>query len=540
MEQNPKPPLQADYELRKRIEEYYLPAQLIEAILQRGQIPETTEENYIGIGFIDIADYSYLSKFLTPKENQILLNGLYTAFQSVLLRRGGYLNKIEGDSMMFHFGGSLDQKMNGLELEKQLKIIARELFYSCIEMQRVCALFNQANDRFLDTGATDGSRKALQDAFAIIEALRSKGELSDSFNAFFQIKIRIGASIGEVTVGNFGPAGAKQWDVIGVPVILAKRMETTAPVGGVRISEDFYKILDTYGIVDDYCRRLRKEASLLSSPYRDIRNDEVFSYSQVNIKEKKNASFRSYSVQVNANLPVNIADQMDSLLGQGEPGADRILELIQYYRGNRYVINSLENRMKLKGVKLRKLDLLQFMFPKRYREVMDDNQYRSPRDVEGDLSLQFSLYILLEKMGTYQDIVKSEAQDEEVNPSFYSYEETMERERFAIIEQYKKQEFHMVQRSYFFNVVFPLVFASIKNSILEYQKNLAESIEVQDLEALDDFEDEDLEIEELDDAHAELIPVDPQAEQEDLGDDAIPDAEEISDDEMVIDVEMLD
>jgi adenylate cyclase len=130
-----------------------------------------------------------------------------------------------------------------------------------------------------------------------------KGELLDSFNAFFQIRIRIGASIGEVNVGNFGPAGAKQWDVIGEPVIIAKRMETTAPVGGVRISEDFYKILDSYGIVKDYCKRLQKEAVGYNSPYRDIDPDEVFSYSNVNIKEKKNAKFHSYSVQVNANLP---------------------------------------------------------------------------------------------------------------------------------------------------------------------------------------------------------------------------------------------
>jgi adenylate cyclase len=415
MEQEHKSPPSEDYELRKQIEEYYLPAQLIEAILQRGQIPETTEETYIGIGFIDIADYSYLSKFLSPKENQILLNGLYTAFQSVLLRRGGYLNKIEGDSMMFHFGGSLDRKMDGLELEKQIRVIAKELFYSCIEMQRVCSLFNKANESFMKYSDVEGDEDdetrrtaltALQDAFKIIEALRSKGELLDSFNAFFQIRIRIGASIGEVNVGNFGPAGAKQWDVIGEPVIIAKRMETTAPVGGVRISEDFYKILDSYGIVKDYCKRLQKEAVGYNSPYRDIDPDEVFSYSNVNIKEKKNAKFHSYSVQVNANLPNEIADQVESLLLQSEPGAERILELIQYYRGNRYVINAIENRMKMKGVRIRKLDLLQFIFPKRYREFMESNEYTSPREMEGELNVKFSLYILLQKMGTYQDIIK--------------------------------------------------------------------------------------------------------------------------------------
>lgn len=494
MEQERKNTDTADFELRKEIEEYYLPAQLIDAILQRGKIPEVTEETHIGIGFIDIADYTYLSKFLTPKENQMLLNGLYTAFQSVLLRRGGYLNKIEGDSMMFHFGGSLDPKMKGLELEKQIKLIAKELFYSCIEMQRVCSLFNQANDKFLDAGATDKARQALKDAFAIIEALRAKGELSDSFNAFFQIRIRIGASIGEVTVGNFGPDGAKQWDVIGLPVILAKRMETTAPVGGVRISEDFYKILDTYGYVDSYCNRIRKEAQLLNSAYRDIRDDEVFLFSNVNIKEKKNAQFRSYSVQVNPNLPTSIADQVESLLLMSEPGAERILELIQYYRGNRYVINAIENRLKLKGVKIRKTDLLQFIFPKKYRELMEKNGQQSPREFENELSVHFSLYILLDKMGTYQDIVKQNPEYERSEEPFRSYGETMKEERSVIIENYKKREFHMVQRAYFYNVVFPLVFSSLKNSILEYQMSQVEELEEQELEQLDAA----LEIEDLD------------------------------------------
>jgi adenylate cyclase len=498
MEQENNPMQTGDYELRKKIEEYYLPAQLIEAILQRGQIPETTEETYIGIGFIDIADYSYLSKFLTPKENQILLNGLYTAFQSVLLRRGGYLNKIEGDSMMFHFGGSLDRKMDGLELEKQIKLIAKELFYSCIEMQRVCALFNQASESFMNAGSLESdqdekstreAKKALTDAFAIIEALRSKGELLDSFNAFFQIRIRIGASMGEVTVGNFGPSGAKQWDVIGEPVIIAKRMETTAPVGGVRISEEFYQILDKYRIVESYCTRLRAEAKAYNSPYRDISNDEVFSYSNVNIKEKKNAKFHSYSVQVNANLPINIADQVESLLLQSEPGAERILELIQYYRGNRYVINAIENRMKLKGVKIRKLDLLQFIFPKKYREFMERNEYTSPREFEDELNYKFSLFILLEKMGTYQDIVKQNPELERSDEPFNTYEGTMKNERHQIIENYKKREFHMVQRAYFFNVVFPLVFASIRNSILEYQASLLQEAEIEELEILEDDDD---------------------------------------------------
>ena len=92
-------------ELRRQIEEYYLPRQLVDAILDLGAIPESSVETHVGIGFLDIADYSFISKFLSPQENQVVLNGLFSALAWVLRRHGGYLNKIEGDSFMFISGG---------------------------------------------------------------------------------------------------------------------------------------------------------------------------------------------------------------------------------------------------------------------------------------------------------------------------------------------------------------------------------------------------------------------------------------------------
>lgn len=135
--------------IRKQIENYYLPKQLVEAIVENGSIPEESEQCVVGIGFIDIADYSFLSKFLTPMENQIVLNGLYASFSWVLQQHGGYLNKIEGDSLMFHYGGNIDPKIRDLDSDEAEKYIAQELFYTCIHMQRVAFLFNDANDSFL-------------------------------------------------------------------------------------------------------------------------------------------------------------------------------------------------------------------------------------------------------------------------------------------------------------------------------------------------------------------------------------------------------
>src|SRR5574344_808452 len=101
----------ADQDLIQTIEEFYLPRHLVQAIYDIGHIPADSKEAQVCVGFIDIADYTHLSKYLSPKENQILLNGLYTAFQIVLERHGGFLNKIEGDSMMFQFDDILDKKL---------------------------------------------------------------------------------------------------------------------------------------------------------------------------------------------------------------------------------------------------------------------------------------------------------------------------------------------------------------------------------------------------------------------------------------------
>ena len=122
------------------IEEFYLPRHLVKAIYEIGHIPDDSREAKVGVGFIDIADYTHLSKFLSPKENQILLNGLYTSFLIVLERHGGFLNKIEGDSMMFQFDDVLDRKIATLPDDERIAYIARELFYTCVEMQRICKL----------------------------------------------------------------------------------------------------------------------------------------------------------------------------------------------------------------------------------------------------------------------------------------------------------------------------------------------------------------------------------------------------------------
>lgn len=461
---------------RKRIEEFYLPKQLVNAIIEWGEIPNSTREEYVGIGFIDIADYTFLSKFLSPNENQTVLNGLYAAFNFVLNRHGGYLNKIEGDSLMFHFGGTLDPKVRDLSREEQERHIARELFMTCVEMQRVAFLFNQANDRFL-YNEEKGTREAVKRAFDIIRTLRTSNELSPSINAFFQIRIRIGANIGEVTVGNFGPEGAKQWDVIGVPVIKAKRMESTAPVGGFRISEELYNILKKSGTVDEYYRRFKREAEALFGSFKHITMDELFRFGEVTLKDKRNAMFNTYSVQVNPGLPEAIMNQVDLLIDKGQEGTARILDMLRYYRGNRFVINGLESVFQRRGINLRKSDLLRIVSRSLYERVLVE-QSGDEDQAAKVVQKKYSLFNLFELLGQLQDTVKLDQLPERPEFEFSSYDQHLDSIREWMEYENTYREKRVYQRTYFYNYIFPMFFYSIQSCIYEYQQQSAELIEL--------------------------------------------------------------
>jgi len=442
----------------------------VETSTKRNSRLDASEVSLVGVAFLDIADYTYLSQFLSPQENQDVLNGLYTAFAGVLNRHGGYLNKIEGDSLMFHYGGSIDPNVRGLSEAQAERYIARELFNSCVEMQRVSAQFNGANEGFLSQGVSSDARESLRKAFEIVSNLRSS-ELARSMAAVFQIRIRIGANIGRVTIGNFGPDGAKQVDVIGTAVIDAKRMESTAPVGGLRISETLYNTLVETHVAQEYFARFRREAEIYNSYYKSISQDELYKFSEVLLKDKRGATFRTYSVQVTPNLPESVADQVKSLIDMGASGAERVIKLIQYYRGNQYVMNAIEDTFRDRSINivLRKRFILETMYPLQFK-ALEQQFDGNVAQIAEHVDQHFSLYELLDKLGRFQDIVKEKADWESIEADFSDYESYMGARERDIRGRYEVSKKHMIQRAYFFNVVFPLVFESIRSSILEYQQ----------------------------------------------------------------------
>ncbi|MDC7219806.1 MAG: adenylate/guanylate cyclase domain-containing protein [Spirochaetales bacterium] len=448
-------------EFLQKAESYYSHRQLIDFLLAKGAVPQQPVESTVGIGFLDIVNYSYLSKWLSPQENQLILNGLYSAFAHVIKKNGGFLNKVEGDSLMFHFGGNIDPQTESKSPNELNRYLAGNLFHTCVEVQRTCQLFNEASKDFLDQGCDEKTRESIEGAFSIISNLRMNLAMASGVNARFQIQIRVGASIGTVCMGNFGPHGKKQWDVIGEPVIEGRRMEMSAPVGGLRISEKLYKLLDKNGVVQKYYEDFRSRALEVGGKYCVIRQDELFAFREVVIKNKKGARFKSYSVQVLSDLPENIAHKIISFLELGEEGADEILELLQYFRGNRLVVEAVEEALEEKGIFLNKEELLKIISPRKYDQ---------PSLYNKALTAKISLFKIFSLLGAYQDRIDKDLKTSAARHSAGSGEGNyLARKREEIMADYKYYEKRYRFKVYFDRVTFPLVFRSIKSDILAFQ-----------------------------------------------------------------------
>jgi len=500
-----------ELKIRKSIEDYYLPKQLVDAIIELGAIPENSIETNIGVAFLDIADYSYVSKFLSPMENQSVLNGLYSCFNWVLKKRLGYLNKIEGDSIMFQFGGLTDPVTRHMEEKSAIRHIAKELFYTCVELQKVCFLFNQADSSFFNADMDQETKDAIQIAYNIIGNLRSNSDFFNAINALFQLRIRIGANVGEVTIGNFGPAGAKQWDIIGLPVIEAKRMESTAPIGGLRISKKFFDILMEIGVIENYFNQFKKEAQLSMGYFKDITVDELFLYKKVLLKDKKNAIFESYSVQVSPSLPEVLSDQVKLLLFKGEEGIDKILELLEYYRGNKFVINAIESVFIQKGVNLRKEEILKIMYPAKYKLFLNKLE-RNEELVKKFINLTYSLFDLFDKLGKYQDKVNSLPGYGKSDVSVYIKENNPSDIGESVISYFKQKKLAIYYRTYFYDMIYPSIFITIRSSLIEYINKIQETDVTDDMELFGELE----ELEALDSVAEDHDPFDDTEELESL------------------------
>ena len=153
---------------------------------------------------------------------------------------------------------------------------------------------------------------------------------------------------------------------------------------------------------------------------------------------------------------------------KGELGADRIIEFLQYYRGNKFVIEAIEDAFASCEVILRSDYILKTLYPKKYGAYL--KKLNGDREkTRAYVNREYRLFDLLEKLGAYQDEIHAYHDFKGFTPEFREYDRFMEQQEKILQRLHKLKERSELQKLYFYNVVYPIVFRSVRTSILEYQ-----------------------------------------------------------------------
>ena len=153
-----------------------------------------------------------------------------------------------------------------------------------------------------------------------------------------------------------------------------------------------------------------------------------------------------------------------------------IINLIKYYRGNKFVIRAIEKLFKIRGINIRKNYLLEILNPKDFEELKE--KYPEEKDLNEKIDHNYSLYELFKHFGELQDnIRKSYKPEDNSKENFTSFDNYLKKEKEKIEKDYKNATKTVSHKNYFYNSLYPKVFACIKASILEYQMEYLEVIE---------------------------------------------------------------
>ncbi len=177
--------------LRRSFESYFPPSVVKRiladpAMISRGQRKELT------ILFSDIKDFTAHSSTYSPDRIRGFLNDYFETMVDVVFTYSGTVDKYIGDGLMVFFGDlepAPDHALRSVQAAVDMQKKAREL----------C-------ERWVREGG-------------------------------FPVRVRIGINTGEVVVGNMGSSRRLSYTVLGSAVNLAKRLESSAPVDGILISQ---------------------------------------------------------------------------------------------------------------------------------------------------------------------------------------------------------------------------------------------------------------------------------------------------------------
>lgn len=164
------------------------------------------ESRRVTILLSDIRGFTALAETYSAMTVVELLNRYFSSMTNVIVRYGGTIDKLMGDSMMVLFGAP------NAEIDDVERAIA-----CAVEMQRAMSEFNEQN-------------KAMG--------------LPDLY-------MGIGINTGEVVAGPVGSAHHQEYTVIGDEVNLTSRIEAQSLRGQILISENTYRLAKSFVLVGE-------------------------------------------------------------------------------------------------------------------------------------------------------------------------------------------------------------------------------------------------------------------------------------------------
>src|SRR5437773_1758129 len=166
---------------RRRGLERFLPATVVERVIQGDPLRLEGERQTVTILFTDLRDSTSLAERLTPEQTIAAVNTYLRAMARCVLDNGGILDKFTGDGVMAIFGAM-----------------------------------------------TDPTNGALAAARAALAMRKSIGELNAERAARGEVVVQFGMGLhtGDVVLGAIGLPERSQYDAIGDAVNTASRMET--------------------------------------------------------------------------------------------------------------------------------------------------------------------------------------------------------------------------------------------------------------------------------------------------------------------------
>ncbi len=208
--------IREESKMRNRLERFHSP-QVIEMILHGGQEDLMEPKDLTAtILFSDIVGFTTLSENLPPREINIVLNQYFTRMTDIIFKHDGTLDKYIGDGLMAVFGAPMEKDND-----------AERAIQAALDMRHELA--------------------AMRD------------EVGDSSA---RLNIRIGINTGRVVAGNMGSPRRLDYTVIGDPVNLAARLESSGAPNQILIGEETYKLVkDKFNIVAVGPRKIKGKAA---------------------------------------------------------------------------------------------------------------------------------------------------------------------------------------------------------------------------------------------------------------------------------------